>query len=311
MGVDTSGNSRWIFLNYRDTAGTIQPILPGSGQFQIPYTGWSHVAIVKSGNVWTNYLNGTQIGQPVTATVTLPTNTGWAMNGNYRGSGYAFTGLLDEFRISNTALTPSQFLNAGSTSPQSGLDLHRPKLVVTDSSGSAITLQPAPGRNDGTDDGSANAGKDTGVFGQSSGGWPSHNFGKDSPVYVMTSTCNDSTGYAYLQFSLTGLPTQNIASAKVQVYMGSVVVPGLSPNSADPIFAVRRVTSSWDASKMTWTSGQPTYDTTVIDSQTLSGVAKNTAAVSGWLTFDITTLYKGWAGGSTPNYGLRFSHENG
>ena len=197
------------------------------------------------------------------------------------------------------------------SSTPTGLDLHRPKLVLTDTSGSTFTLQPAPGKNDGTDDGSPNAGKDTGVFGQSSGGWQTHNFGKDSPVYLMNSTCNDSTGYAYLQFSLASLPAQGIASAKVQVYAGSMVVSNMAANPTDPVFAARRVTSAWDESKMTRSSGQPTYDSTVVDSQTLSGVAGNKTAVNAWLTYDITNLYKGWASGTTPNYGLRFSHENG
>ena len=197
-----------------------------------------------------------------------------------------------------------------STSPSSGLDLHRPKLVVTDTSNTVFTLQPAPGKNDGTDDGSPNAGKDTGVFGQSSGGWPDHNFGKESPVMVETSTCNNSTGYGYMQFSLATLPTQNIASAKVMVYFASTVVAGLSGVTADPIFAARRVTSSWDKSKMTWNTGQPTFDSTVIDSQTLAGAGGNKNTVGAWLTYDVTNLYKGWAAGTTPNYGIRFSHEN-
>ena len=111
MGIWTSGSSRTVFLDYRDTSGNLQSIFPGGGPLQIPYAGWSHVAVVKTGNVWTGYINGTQMGQPVTATVSLPANTGWTMNGNLRGSGYAFIGLLDEFRISNSALTPSQFLS--------------------------------------------------------------------------------------------------------------------------------------------------------------------------------------------------------
>ncbi len=200
---------------------------------------------------------------------------------------------------------------SSSTTPASGLDLHRPKLVVTDTSGTVYTLQPAPGKNDGTDDGSPNAGKDTGVLGQSSGGWPDHNFGKESPVYMETSTCNNSTGYSYLQFSLSTLPTQNISSAKVMIYAASSVVAGLSGITNDPVFAARRVTSSWDKSKMTWNTGQPNFDATVVDSQTLAGAGGNKNTVAAWLTYDVTSLYKGWAAGTTPNYGLRFSHENG
>jgi len=48
------------------------------------------------------------MGQPVTdANPNLPTNTGWTLNGSNLGQ---FAGLIDELRISNSALTPSQFL---------------------------------------------------------------------------------------------------------------------------------------------------------------------------------------------------------
>jgi hypothetical protein len=105
MGV-INGNS--IGFDYREPNGTWHIIFPGGGPLQIPSTGWSHVAVVKSGNVWTGYINGVQMGQPVTdANPNLPTNTGWTLNGSNIGQ---FAGLLDEFRISNSALTPSQFL---------------------------------------------------------------------------------------------------------------------------------------------------------------------------------------------------------
>jgi uncharacterized protein (TIGR03437 family) len=191
-------------------------------------------------------------------------------------------------------------------------DLRRPKLIVTDTAGNTVTLQPGPGRNDGSDVGSAGAGKDTGVFGQPGNpDYPNINFSKESVVYVQSSTCNTSSGYAYLQFSLAGLPAQNIASAKVQVYLSSAVVANLSPLPVNPVFALRRVTSTWDETTMTWNRGQPTFEAATLDSQTMTGVAGNRSTVSAWLTFDITALYRAWAGGSTPNYGLRLSHENG
>ena len=105
MGV-INGNS--IGFDYREPNGTWHIIFPGGGPLQIPSTGWSHVAVVKSGNVWTGYINGVQMGQPVTdANPNLPTNTGWTLNGSNLGQ---FAGLIDELRISNSALTPSQFL---------------------------------------------------------------------------------------------------------------------------------------------------------------------------------------------------------
>ena len=109
-----TGNS--IGLDYREPNGTWHVIFPGGGPLQIPNTGWSHVAVVKSGNVWTGYINGVQMGQPVTdANPNLPTNTGWTLNGSNLNQ--QFAGLIDEFRISNSALTPAQFLAPPATTP--------------------------------------------------------------------------------------------------------------------------------------------------------------------------------------------------
>ncbi len=105
MGVVTSGQSRTIFLDYREPNGTLHSVAPS---IAIAGSGWTHVAVVKSGNTWTAYANGVQQGQAVTdASPNLPTNTGWTLNG--RGLNQ-FVGLLDELRISNSALTPAQFL---------------------------------------------------------------------------------------------------------------------------------------------------------------------------------------------------------
>jgi virginiamycin B lyase len=140
MGVYTSGNSRTVFMDYRDTSGNWQVIFPGGGPMQIPYTGWSHVAVVKSGNVWTGYINGIQMGQPVTGTLSLPNNTGWTMNGNPRGSGYAYTGLLDEFRISNSALTPSQFLAPPASTPSTAYTVTLTPATASSATGTQYTV---------------------------------------------------------------------------------------------------------------------------------------------------------------------------
>ena len=101
MGV-LSGTS--IFLDYRESNGTRHAV----ASIPISSSGWTHVAVVKSGNTWTSYANGVQQGSAVTdSSPNLPTNTGWTLNG--RGSPQ-FAGLLDEFRISNSALAPAQFL---------------------------------------------------------------------------------------------------------------------------------------------------------------------------------------------------------
>jgi uncharacterized protein (TIGR03437 family) len=279
--------------------GVIVPV--AGGPVSVAITATSSWDVITSDD-WVQVTSSKNSTGNATVTIAVSPNTGPPRNTTVIIGGQPFVISQDGVPGATISSTPG---TSGS------LDLHRPKLVVTDSGGATVTLQPAPGKNDGSDDGSANAGKDTGVFGQTSGGWGNHNFAKESPVFVMNSTCNDSSGYAYVQFSLAGMPLQNVSSAKVQVYVTSQVVNNLTANPANPVFAVRRVTSAWDESKMTWNSGQPTFDGAVVDSQTLSGVAGVKTQVSAWLTYDITNLYKGWAAGSTPNYGLRFSHENG
>ena len=145
MGVTGASTSRSIFLDYHDPNG-VQHILAG---IPISGTGWTHVAVVKNGNTWTGYANGVQQGQPVTdSSPNLPNNTGWTFNG--RGS-VQFTGLLDEFRISNSALTPAQFLGPPGSTSSSGWNLTINQVIdtscpsnkvivsVTDSTGKPVT----------------------------------------------------------------------------------------------------------------------------------------------------------------------------
>jgi uncharacterized protein (TIGR03437 family) len=96
-----------LFFDYRTPTGALHTL---ADNIPISASGWSHVAFVKAGNVWTTYVDGVQRRQTTDSSPSLPTNTGWTLNGR---SINHFVGWLDEFRISNTALTPSQFLNAG------------------------------------------------------------------------------------------------------------------------------------------------------------------------------------------------------
>jgi hypothetical protein len=135
MGV-INGNS--IGFDYREPNGAWHIIFPGGGPLQIPSTGWSHVAVVKSGNVWTGYINGVQMGQPVTdANPNLPTNTGWTLNGSNLGQ---FAGLLDEFRISNSALTPSQFLPPPASTPSTAYTVTLAPATASSATGTQHTV---------------------------------------------------------------------------------------------------------------------------------------------------------------------------
>ncbi|MDE2179449.1 MAG: Ig-like domain repeat protein [candidate division NC10 bacterium] len=183
----------------------------------------------------------------------------------------------------------------------------RPKLVVTDTSGNVTTLQPTAGLNDGTDDGSATKGKDTYSWGACG---PVGILNGDGQVCsTLTSTCNDCTGSAFLQFSLADMPTINIASAQIQVYTGVAHWGCGWPFPADPIFGLRQVTSDWN--EMTLSAAfQPTVNPTPIASHVFPGVAGLGGWWFAWVSYDITDLYKGWADGTIPNYGVRVSQDN-
>jgi uncharacterized protein (TIGR03437 family) len=103
MAVNGSG----VDLDYREPNGTRHLLTPTPIAISNP--GWTHVAVVKSGNIWTSYANGVQQGPAFTdANPNLPNNTGWTLNGSNLNQ--QFAGLIDELRISNSALTPAQFL---------------------------------------------------------------------------------------------------------------------------------------------------------------------------------------------------------
>ena len=202
------------------------------------------------------------------------------------------------------------FLLVFSAIPLLGQESRRPKLVVTDNNGTVTTLQPTAGRNDGTDDGGATAGKDGMAWGGCDyRGNNFFNYGASYGVNAMCSDCNKCTGIAYFQFSLAGLPTV-IRSAEIQFDMAVQHWACGWPWASDPIFALRQVTSDWNEMTLSW-NVQPTYDAPVLATQTVTGVAGVPSLdVTKWVSFDITALYRAWVNG-VPNYGVRLSHENG
>jgi MYXO-CTERM domain-containing protein len=100
-----SGGGRIRFLG-GDEAGTGADAI--SDSFVASEDTWYHLAFVKSGASYQFYLDGTALGSgplPGFDSIVL-TATNTLFIGNL------FDGRLDEIRISDEALTPSQFLNA-------------------------------------------------------------------------------------------------------------------------------------------------------------------------------------------------------
>lgn len=112
-----------IVIDYRDVSGDLQTIA-GTAAGTVPDGVWTFVAIVKSGNTYSIYLNQAQTPS-ATATLTsplaLPTSTSWTLNGRYlagNGTGQ-WQGAIDELRLSDVALSPSQFLVTDVPEPSS------------------------------------------------------------------------------------------------------------------------------------------------------------------------------------------------
>jgi chitodextrinase len=105
--------------NYYLESGTSQNGAPGAGatagsanvnafgNASLPLTTWSHLAATYDGTTLRLYVNGTQAGsQPLTGALATSTNP-LEIGGNSL-FGQFFTGVIDEVRVYNVALTPTQ-----------------------------------------------------------------------------------------------------------------------------------------------------------------------------------------------------------
>ena len=111
MGIASNGS---IFLDYREPNGTLHQ-LGSSAASAIVAAQWNFVAIVKSGNTYLIYVNGNDPVATTDSSPSLPTSTGWTINGRATEqpfAGHQFSGLIDEVRLSDEALLPRAFLNS-------------------------------------------------------------------------------------------------------------------------------------------------------------------------------------------------------
>ncbi|MCE5307753.1 MAG: FG-GAP-like repeat-containing protein [Acidobacteriales bacterium] len=114
LGITTNGS---IFFDYRDQGGTLHQMgVTASGG--IIANQWNFVAIVKTGNSYSIYVNNLAPVVKVDSSPNLPTSTRWTINGRGTVEGMEwsqlsqFSGLIDEVRLSDQALSPAQFLNS-------------------------------------------------------------------------------------------------------------------------------------------------------------------------------------------------------
>lgn len=107
-------------FDYREPNGTLHPLFnaqqPGGTfvPFAIPVNAWTFIAVTRIADTYAVYFNDspTPAAFVTDTNPNLPTNSTWSLNGRYRTSGdYGwFSGRVDEIRISDSALIPSQFL---------------------------------------------------------------------------------------------------------------------------------------------------------------------------------------------------------
>ena len=165
-------------------------------------------------------------------------------------------------------------------------------LSIVSLARSEIVFRPGPGLNDGTDNGSANGGKDSWAHGSE----PGTNFGVDpyilgSPV----SNCNPWTFKAYIQFDLSTLPA-NVQ----QVFLGVTHFPHTTYcySNCDADFYFYPVTESWNEMTLT-------YDTMPSEAAPLYGPINISFPNDfGNREYDITSIYRAWKDSSVPNHGL-------
>ena len=149
-----------------------------------------------------------------------------------------------------------------------------------------IFLQPGPGFNDGSDDGSANAGKDTTVKESR----PYENSWYD--LYLGTGVQTEANGgrnVSLIQFNVEGQPSSvNSAILRLKSWYG----PGQDLNG---VLLAYQVITPWNEISVTW-NAKPS-----IFSIPLTSTSFNNS--EGWVDLNITSLYLQWKSG-TPNYGI-------
>lgn len=103
--IGTTSNG--LFFDYRAPSGAISGHTFGtSGAF--PLETWAHIALVRSGNTYYKYLNGTLAGTATDNVPDLPSAVQWTISGR---DCCRFPGQMDELRLWNYARTGAEIQN--------------------------------------------------------------------------------------------------------------------------------------------------------------------------------------------------------
>lgn len=157
---------------------------------------------------------------------------------------------------------------------------------------SPVIFQPGPGQNDSTDQGGLTGGKD--AF--TNEGAQTTNYAAEAYNFALpVSNCNPTNMNAYIQFDLTGLPSQ-ADSVFFGVTHWDHTSYCYSNCLADFYFAA--LLSPWYEQTIDYTNA-PAHDTAFYGPITIS--FPNTF---GTREYNITAMYNLWQAGTVPNYGF-------
>jgi hypothetical protein len=211
----------------------------------VAFNAWNHVAFVRSGNVFTCYINGVSAGT-VTAAITLIYESAKSVNVGANGDGtYKFTGYMSEVHIvKGTALYTAAFTPP--TAPVTAISNSRMLLKGTNAS-----VYDSMAKNDIITVGSCQLSTTQSKFGGSSiyfGGAGNYLY---SPSNSMLSF---GTGDFTIEFWM--YPTAAFSTTRVfSTYTGGIAIyPNNSGNIVVDAYGVAtRVTTSSTVSINTWT----------------------------------------------------------
>lgn len=151
-----------------------------------------------------------------------------------------------------------------------------------------IIFQPGPGLNDGTDDGSINAGKD--AFFYACGTWS----GTSDTLYgYARSTCNECNAKGYIQFNISTLP-----SIVDKVYLGVTHhAHSTCYSMCEANFYFYPLLTEWNEMSLPTTPPQ--------EGGPIFGPLNITVPNDfGKKEYDVTEIYRKWKNGTVPNNGL-------
>lgn len=165
-------------------------------------------------------------------------------------------------------------------------------IVCASVAQNVIIFQPGAGKNDGSDEGTLNGGKDSFVYDEQY----LANYGT-SAVFASNplSTCNYTNLLGFIKFDISTLPS-TVDSVFVGFMMGSYL--NYCYSNCDNTFDLRYITSPWDEMQINWNNkpaaGEPFSDTVRISFPYQGGLLK----------LDITKAYKAWKSETVVNEGF-------